>query len=146
MLGHNCLFLMNGKGSRVWIDSGSSILIFTIGELQRILGASEPKLDALLNEDTTFPDYGTNPLKLIGTITLTLESIGWRVNARIKFIGGNRPSIISRDLVPQLGLQLVQQKPGDQIMSIDEEPQRIAARWGARLTEKLLQLAVFKSF
>ena len=42
-------------------------------------------------------------------------------SARIKVIGGNRPSIIGRDLMPQLGLQLVQQSPlGDQIMSIDE--------------------------
>ena len=58
---------------------------------------------------------------MIGAMAVTLESNGWKINARIKVIGGNRPSIIGRDLIPQLGLQLVQQSPpGDQIMSIDE--------------------------
>ena len=113
---------INGKASRVWIDSGSPISIFTIGELRRALGASGLKLDALSNEDNAFWDYGSNPLMLIGSTDVTLESSGWRINARIKVIGGNRPSIIGRDLMPQLGLQLVQQTPGDQIISIDEEP------------------------
>ena len=113
---------INGKASRVWIDSGSPISIFTIGELRRALGASGLKLDALSNEDNAFWDYGSNPLMLIGSTDVTLESSGWRINARIKVIGGNRPSIIGRDLMPQLGLQLVQQTPGDQIISIDEKP------------------------
>ena len=108
--------------SRVRIDSGSPISIFTIGELRRTLGVSELKLDAISNEDIAFRDYGNSPLELIRTMTITLESNGWRLNARIKVIGGNRPSIIERDLMPQLGLQLVQQTSGDQIMSIDEEP------------------------
>ena len=58
---------------------------------------------------------------MIGAMAVTIESNGWTINARIKVIGGNRPSIIGRDLMPQFGLQLVQQSPpGDQIMSIDE--------------------------
>ena len=58
---------------------------------------------------------------MIGTMAVTIQSNGWKIHARIKVIGGNRPSIIGRDLMPQLGLQLVQQSPGDQIMSIGEE-------------------------
>ena len=58
---------------------------------------------------------------MIGAMAVTLQSNGWAINARIKVIGGNRQSIIGRDLMHQLGLQLVQQSPpGDQIMSIDE--------------------------
>ena len=53
-------------------------------------------------------------------MAVTIQSNGWKINARIKVIGGNCPSIIGRDLMPLLGLQLVQQSPGDQIMSIGE--------------------------
>ena len=112
---------INGKSTRVWIDSGSTISIFTIGELRRTLGASGIKLDTLSEEENAFRDYGNNPLQMIGAMAVTLQSNGWTKNARIKVIRGNRPSIIGRDLMPQLGLQLVQQSPPwDQIMSIDE--------------------------
>ena len=121
---------INGKASRVWIDSGSPTSIFTIGELRRTLEASGLKLDALSNDDTAFQDYGNNPLKLIGTMSVILESNGWKVDAQIKVVAGNRPSINGRDLLPQLGLQLVQQTPGDQIMSIDEEPKEESGQEG----------------
>ena len=122
--------IMNGKSTRVWIDSGSPISIFTIGELRRTLGASGIKLDALSNEDNAFRDNGNNPLQMIGTMAVTLESNGWKINARIKIIGGKRPSIIGRDLMPQLGLQMVQQSPGDQIMSIDEVEKETSVQEG----------------
>ena len=99
---------ISGKASRVRIYSGSPTSIFTIGELRRTLGASGLKQDAISNEDIAFRDYGNNPLELIGTMAVTLELNGWRLNARRKVIVGNRPSIIGRDLMPQLGLQLVQ--------------------------------------
>ena len=103
---------INGKSTRVWIDSGSPISIFTIGELRKILGASGVKLDTLSEEDNAFRDYGNNPLQMIGTMAVTIQSNGWKIHARIKVIRGNRSSIIERDLMPQLGLQLVQQSPG----------------------------------
>ena len=114
---------VNGKSTRMWIDSGSPISIFSIGELRKTLGPSGVKLDDLTEEDNAFRDYGNNPLQMIGTMAVTIQSNGWKTHARIKVIGGNRPSIIGRDLMPQLGLQLVQQSPGDQIMSIGEENQ-----------------------
>ena len=81
------------------------------------------KLDNFTEEDNAFRDYGNNPLQMIGTMAVTKQSNGWKIHARIKVIGGNRPSIIGRDLMPQLGPQLVQQLPGDQKMSIGEENQ-----------------------
>ena len=111
---------VNGKPTRVWIDSGSPISIFTIGELRKTLGTSGVKLDNLTEEDNAFRDYGNNPLQMIGTMAVTIQSNGWKIHARIKVIGGNRPSIIGRDLMSQLGFQLVQQSPGEQIMSIGE--------------------------
>ena len=49
---------VNGKPTRVWIDSGSPISIFTIGELRKTLGTSKVKLDNLTEEDNAFRDYG----------------------------------------------------------------------------------------
>ena len=137
---------INGKSTRVWIDSGSPISIFTIGDLRRILGASGIKLDALSNEDTAFWDYGNNPLQMIGTMAVTLESNGWKIHARIKVIGGNRLSIIGRYLMPQLGLQLVQQIPGDQIMSIGEEDTEASRKRGSWILGKSISVSNFQTF
>ena len=89
--------------------------------LQKILGTSGEKLDDLTEQDNAFRDYGNNPLQMLGKMAVTIQPKGWKIHARIKVIGGNRPSIIGRDLMPQLGLQLVQQSPGDQIMSIENQ-------------------------
>ena len=51
---------------------------------------------------------------------MELASNGWSTSAVIKVIGAARPSIIGRDLMPNLGLQLVQRKPGQEVMSIQE--------------------------
>ena len=77
-------------------------------------------MDNLSEEDNAVRNYGNNPMQMIGTMAVTLQSNGWKIHASIKVIGGNRPSLIGRDLMPQLGLQLVQQSPGDQIIAIGE--------------------------
>ena len=41
--------------------------------------------------------------------------------ATIKKIGGNHPSIIGRNLMPELGLQLVQKTPGERLMETHGE-------------------------
>ena len=52
---------------------------------------------------------------------MLLETNGWATEARMKVIGGNRPSIIGRDLMPNLGLQLVQQTPEQKVMSVQRK-------------------------
>ena len=137
---------VNEKPTRVWIDSGSPISIFTIGELRKTLGTSGVKLDNLTEEDNAFRDYGNNPLQMIGTMAVTRQSNGWKIHARIKVIGGNRPSIIGRDLMPQLGLQLVQQSPGKQIMSTEEgnqdalEPEGELGSWQTYFSKQFSNL------
>ena len=51
----------------VWIDSGTPISIFTIGELRNILGTAGVKVNELKPEDNEFRDYGNNPLHLLRT-------------------------------------------------------------------------------
>ena len=87
---------VNGKQTNVWIDSGSPISIFTIGELKRTLGTAGVNVKAPAPEDDEFRDYGNNPLRLLGTMDVSLETNGWVTNANIRVIGGSRPSIIGR--------------------------------------------------
>ena len=112
---------INGKKTSVWVDSGSPKSIFTIEELRRTLGTSGVHLKELAPEDQDFRDKGNNPLSLLGTMQVQLTLNGWKTIATIKVIGGNRPSIIGRDLMPELGLQLVQKTPGERVMEIHYE-------------------------
>ena len=53
-----------------------------------------------------------------------LESTGWNTTAstaRIRVIGGNRSSIIGRDLMDKLGPKLIQQQPKVTVMAIDRD-------------------------
>ena len=96
---------VNGKQTNVWIDSGSPVSIFTIGDLKRTLGTAGVNVKAPAPEDEEFRGYGNNPLRLLGTMDVSLETNGWMTNSSIRVIGGSRPSIIGRDLMPNLGLQ-----------------------------------------
>ena len=61
---------------------------------------------------------------------VSLETNGWLTNANIRVIGGSRPSTIGRDLMPNLGLQIVQKAPEKNVMSMQgEQP-------GAEATEE----------
>ena len=62
----------------------------------------------LVPKDDQFRDYGINPLKFLGKMVVTLQSNGWATNATINVIGVCRPSIIGRDVMPELGLMLVE--------------------------------------
>ena len=52
---------------------------------------------------------------------MQLTSNRWKTVATITMIVGNHPSLIGRDLMAQLGLQLVQKAPREPVMEIHEE-------------------------
>ena len=112
---------INGRQTNVWIDSRSPISKFTVGELKRTLGIAGVNVKAPAPEDDEFRDHGNNPLRLLGMMNVSLETNGWVTNANIKVIGGNRPSIIGRELMPNLGLQIVQRTPEEKVMSVQGE-------------------------
>ena len=125
---------INGRQTNVWIDSGSPTSIFVVGELKRTLGTAGVNVKAPAPEDDEFTDYGNNPLRLLGTMNVSLETNWWVTNANIKVIGGNRPSIIGRDLMPNLGLHIVLRAPEDNVMSVrGEQPGAEATREGDSL-------------
>ena len=118
---------VNGKQPNVWIDSGSPISIFTVGELKPTLGTAGVKVKAPAPADDEFRDCGNNPLRLLGTMDVLLETNGWVTNANIRVIGGSRKSIIGRDLMPNLGLQIVQKAPEENVMSVQSDQSAVEA-------------------
>ena len=60
-------------------------------------------------------------------MNVSLETNGWVTNANIKVIGGNRPSIFERDVMPNLGLQIVQRTQEEKVMSVQGEHPRAEA-------------------
>ena len=81
--------------------------------LRKTLGAAGVNICELTLEDQEFRNYGSNPLNLLGTAKINLASNGWATSAFIKVIRGNRPSIIGRHLMAELGPQLIQKAPGE---------------------------------
>ena len=62
---------------------------------------------------------------------MTPTSNEWSAETYIIVIGGCRPSIMGRNLMPQLGLQLVQADVGD-VMNIQEpseQPDKLLDEW-----------------
>ena len=56
----------------------------------------------------------------MGAMNVPLELNGQETTAKIRVIGGILPSIIERELMTNLGLKLVQQKPEEAVMWIED--------------------------
>ena len=86
------------------------------------MGTAGVNVKASAPEDDEIGDYGNNPLRLLGAMDVSLETNGWVTNANIKVIGGSRPSINGRDLMPNLALQqIVQKAPEENVISVQRE-------------------------
>ena len=55
---------------------------------------------------------------MLGRMELELASNGWKTTAEVRVIGGTRPSIVGRDLMGKLGLQLMQADPRGEVMNM----------------------------
>ena len=93
----------------LWIDSGSPVTILSITDLKTALGKAniqlQPSKDELL-------DYNNNRIKIniLGKIAVMMSLNGWAAPAQVSVISGNHQSILGRDLMGTLGLELVQRK------------------------------------
>ena len=78
-------------------------------------------------KDREFPDYGKNSFTTSNheggaRVLIKVGSIDQFENrVSIKVICWNRPSIIGRDLLDELGLQLIQKVPGQHVISIQDD-------------------------
>ena len=102
---------VNGHPMNIWIDSRSPISILTLEDLRRTVGRARINLKQDDTDDDEFRDYSNNRIKMLGRMELELASNGWKTKAEVRVIGGTRPSIVGRDLMGKLGLQLMQADP-----------------------------------
>ena len=109
---------INGHPMNIWIDSGSPISILTLEDLRRTVGRAGINLKQDNTDDDEFRDYSNNRIKMLGRMELELASNGWKTTAEVRVIGGTRPSIVGRDLMGKLGLQLMQADPRGEVMNI----------------------------
>ena len=79
------------------------------------------QLQQLNPKDDQFRDYGKNPLTFKGKTVVTLQSNGWTTRATINVIGSCRSFIIGRDLMPELGLMLVQAPAEQDVHNIQKQ-------------------------
>ena len=77
----------NGHSTQTWIDSGSPMSIFTIGELKRTFGKQNVQLHPIDPKNDQFRDYRNNTRTLMGNLVAILLSNGWTIQAAINVIG-----------------------------------------------------------
>ena len=98
---------VSGKKMWLWIDSGSPVTIFSINDLKTTLGKANIQLQPSKEE---FLHYNNNRINILGKVTVMMSLNGWAAPARMSVISGNHQSILGRDLMGTLGLELVQRK------------------------------------
>ena len=101
-----------GKNMWLWVDSGSPVTIFSMSELTRGMGRSN--LHLIKGKDE-FLDYNNNRIHILGKAEATIKFNGWVTQQKISVIAGNDQSILGRDLMASMGLELVQR---DRVMTV----------------------------
>ena len=91
----------------LWIDSGSPVTIFSMTDLKTTLGKANIQLQPSKDE---FLDYNNNRINILGKVAVTMSLNGWAAPAQVSVISGNHQSILGRDLMGTLGLELMQRK------------------------------------
>ena len=81
--------------------------IFSINDLKTTLGKANIQLQPSKDE---FLDYNNNRINILGKVTVMMSLNGWAAPAQVSVISGNHQSILGRDLMGTLGLELVQRK------------------------------------
>ena len=98
---------VSGKKKWLWFDSGSPVTIFSMTDLKTTLGKANIQLQPSKDE---FLDYNNNRINILGKVAVTMSLNGWAAPAQVSVISGNQQSILGRDLMGTLVLELVQRK------------------------------------
>ena len=96
---------VSGKKMWLWIDSGSTVTIFSMTDLKTTLGKANIQLQPSKDE---FLDYNNNRINILGKVAVTMSLNGWAAPAQVSVISGNHQSILGRNLMGTLDLEFVQ--------------------------------------
>ena len=98
---------VSGKKMWLWIDSGSPVTIFSMTDLKRTLAKANIQLQPSKDE---FLDYNNNRIHILGKVAVTMSLNGWAASAQVSVRSGNHQSILGRNLMYTLGLELMQRR------------------------------------
>ena len=98
---------VSGKKMWLWIDSGSPVTIFSITDLKTTLAKANIQLQPSKDE---FLDYNNNRINILVKVTVMISLNSWAAPAQVSVISRNHQSILGRDLMGTLGLELVRRK------------------------------------
>ena len=96
---------VSGRKMSPWVDSGSPVTIFSMTDLNATLSKTNFQLQPS-QED--YLDYNNNRIHILGKVAVTMALNGWAAPAQVSVIAGNDQSILGRNLMDTLGLELVQ--------------------------------------
>ena len=82
-------------------------MIFSITDQKTALGKANIQLQPSKDE---FLDYNNNRINILGKVTVMMSLNGWAAPAQVSVISGNHQSILGRNLMGTLVLELVQRK------------------------------------
>ena len=74
-------------------------------DLKTTLGKTNFHLESSQEE---FLDYNNNQIHTLGKVAVTMQLNGWAAPAQVSVIVGNHQSTLGRDLMKNIGLELVQ--------------------------------------
>ena len=126
----------NEQPMNIWIDSGLPISKLTLDDLKKTVGRTRINLKQIDIKDGEFRDYSKIRIKMLERMEVELASNGWKTRAEVRVIGGTRPSIVGRDLMGKLGLQLMQADPREAVMSIQGTEDSTCEKEQARESEE----------
>ena len=101
---------VSGKKMWLWVDSGSPVTIFSVTDLKTTL--SKTNLQQQPTREDFF-DYNNNRTHILRKIAVTMALNGWVTPAHVSVIAGSHKSILGRDLMGTLGLELVQREQSE---------------------------------
>ena len=96
---------VSGKKMWLWVDSGSPVTIFSMTDLKAALAKTNFRLQPSQEEVL---DYNDNRIHILARVAVTMALNGWAAPAQVSVISRNDQSILGRDLMGTLGLELVQ--------------------------------------
>ena len=98
---------VSGRKMWLWMDSGSAVTILSITDLKPTLGKTNNQLQPSQDE---FLDYNNNQIHILGKVAVTMALNGRAAPVQVSVISGNHQSILGRDLMGTIGLELVQRR------------------------------------
>ena len=98
---------VSGKKMWLWVDIGSPVTVFSMTDLKATLANTNIQLQPSQEE---FLDYNNNRKRILAKVAVTMALNGLEAPVQVSVVSGNHQSILGRNLMGILGLEIVQRR------------------------------------